>query len=117
MPNRMNRFVALLLSLVLAFTFAGQARAEAVAAVPQGGECIDCCASPAADSTCASVSVCAPAMAPQDAADETPTKPVGAWSIGVLRSAFVPLAYRPPAVVAVSPAVVPSYLSFGRFLL
>jgi hypothetical protein len=117
MPYRVDRLIALLLSMLLVLA-SGPVGAVTQPGPAIGESCGDCCAYAPDGERCATVSVCAPASTAQLVDDETPAKPLGAWSAGVVRAAYMPAATESwailPASVSIGP---PNYLSFGRFLL
>ena len=118
MAHGVNRVFALLLSMLLAFALAPGASADPASPVRLVSVCIECCAASPADSRCVTTSACAPASLAENAADETATKPLGAWCAGIVRPAYVPAVARVWAMAPASSSLgPPAYLSFGRLLL
>lgn len=117
MPNRVNRVVAVLLSLLLALGVATPAVSADNA--PDGASpCTDCCDASPAGGHCVTVSVCAPASLAASAAKDTAAKPMGAWSAGVVRAPCIAPLGTPWAMAPASDSLgPPSYLRHQRFLL
>jgi hypothetical protein len=102
MPYRVNRLIAVLLSMLLAVALATPAY-SADGASPETSVCTACCAaSPSVEAAC----------------DEASTKPLGAWFAGIVRPAYIAPVAKAWVMVPASPSVgPPDYLSFSRFLL
>ena len=117
MPYRVDRLLALLLSMLLALS-AGPVVSATERGPVTSPSCGDCCAYAPGGNPCTAVSVCAPALTAEATDDESPAKPLGAWCAGILRAAYIAASTRSWALVPASGALGPPfYLSFGHFLL